>query len=200
MYNVALFLHLLGVALLVGSVTTTLVATLRVQTAGSVAELRSLTAVTKRIDVVIIPAMLLLIGPGLYMVSQHGGDGSIPWSAGWVGTALVVVLALAVIGGTVEARNDKRLRDAIASASGEWPQDDLRELQRASSPIYVGFFGASQIVALLFLMTNKPGLAGAIAACAVAASASAIAASIRIRSVRRASNVPRELTSESEVS
>jgi Na+-driven multidrug efflux pump len=108
----------------------------------------------------------------------------------WVGTALVVALMLAVIGGTVEARNAKRLREAIASASGEWAQDDLRGLQRVSSPIYVGFFGAFQIVALLFLMTNKPGLAGAIAGCAVAASASALAASVRIRLVRRARNVP----------
>jgi hypothetical protein len=72
-YNFALFLHLLGVVLLVGAVTTTLVATWRAQTTGSVAELRSLIAVTKRIEVVMIPAMLLIIGPGLYMVSRHGG-------------------------------------------------------------------------------------------------------------------------------
>lgn len=188
MYNFALFLHLLGVVLLVGAVTTTLVATLRAQTTGSVAELRSLTAATKRIEVVMIPAMLLIIGPGLYMVSRHGGDGSIPWSAGWVGTALVVAVLLAVIGSTVEAGYAQRLRDAIASASGEPPHDDLSELQRASIPIYVSFFGGSQIVALLFLMTIKPGLAGSIAACAVAAAASAIAASVRIRAVRR--NVP----------
>lgn len=184
MYNVALFLHLVGVALLVGAVTTTLVATLRAQTAGSVTELRSLTAVTKRIEVVMIPAMLLIIGPGLYMVSRHGGDGSIPWSAGWVGAALVVAVLLAVVGSTVEARYAQRLRDAIASAPGELPNDDLRKLQRAPLPLYMSFIGGSQIVALLFLMTIKPGLAGSIAACAVAAVASAIGASLRIRAVR----------------
>lgn len=190
MYNAALFLHLLGVVLLVGSVTTTLLATLRVQTAGSVAELRSLTAVTKRIEAVIVPAMLLIIGSGLYMVSQHGYHGSIPWSAGWVDTALGVTVLLSVIGRTVEARDAKRLHAAIDGAPGERPQADLREVQLASSPIYSVFFGTSQVVALLYLMTNRPGLAASIAVCAVAAVASAIAATIRIRSVRRATRLP----------
>ncbi len=190
MYNFALFLHLVGVVLLVGAITTTLVATLRVQTTGSVAELRSLTAVTRRIEIAMIPAMLLIIGPGLYMVSRHGGDGSIPWSAGWVGTALVVAVMLAVMGSTVEARYARRLRDAIANAPGESSQDDLRELQRASIPIYASFLGGSQIVALLFLMTMKPSLVGSIAACVVAAAASAIAGAVRIRAVGR-KEIPR---------
>jgi hypothetical protein len=186
MYNAALFLHLLGVVLLVGAVTTTLVTTLRVQTAGSVAELRTLTAVTKRIEAFIAPGMVLIIGTGLYMVSQHGDDGSIPWTAGWVDTALFIAVLLSVIGRTVEARDAKRLHTAIDRASDEWPHADLRRLQLAASPIYSVFFGTSQVVALLYLMTNRPGLAISIAACAVAAAVSAIAATIRIRSVRAA--------------
>ena len=75
MYDVALFLHLVGVVLLVGAVTTTLVATLRVQRAASVAEVVTLTAVTKKVDVVIGPGLLLILGSALYMLSKHGGDG-----------------------------------------------------------------------------------------------------------------------------
>jgi hypothetical protein len=190
MYNAALFLHLLGVVLLVGSVTTTLLTTLRVQTAGSVAELRTLTAVTKRIEAFIAPGMVLIIGTGLYMVSQHGYHGSIPWSAGWVDTALFIAVLLSVIGRTVEARDAKRLHAAIDNAADKWPQADLRKLQLAASPIYSVFFGTSQVVALLYLMTNRPGLAVSIAACAIAAAVSAIAATIRIQSVRRAVQVP----------
>jgi uncharacterized membrane protein len=188
MYNAALFLHLLGVVLLVGSVTTTLLTTLRVQTAGSVAELRTLTAVTKRIEAFIAPGMVLIIVTGIYMVSQHGYHGSIPWSAGWVDTALFIVVLLSVIGRTVEARDAKRLHAAIDSASDEGPQADLRKLQLAASPIYSVFFGTSQVVALLYLMTNRPGLPISIAACAIAAAVSAVAAAIRIRSVRRSAH------------
>lgn len=185
MYNAALFLHLLGVALLVSSVTITLLALLRIQTAGTVRELRSLIAGTKRVEVVIGPAMLLIIGSGLYMVAQHGDQGSNPWTAGWVITSLVVTVLVAVIGVTVEGSDDRRLRAAIASAEGELPHADLREIQLAPRLTYLVSFGTFQVVALLFLMTNRPGLVVAIAACVIAAVASAIAASIRLRSVRR---------------
>jgi Predicted integral membrane protein (DUF2269) len=190
MYNAALFLHLIGVVLLVGSVATSLVTTLRVQTAASVVELRTLSAVTKRIEVFIAPGMVLIIATGLYMVSQHGYHGSIQWSAGWVDTALFISVLVAVIGRTVEARDAKRLQAAIESANDERPEADLRKLQLAASPIYSVFFGTSQVIALLYLMTNRPGLAISIAACAIAAVVSAIAAAIRIRSVRRAAQAP----------
>jgi predicted integral membrane protein DUF2269 len=190
MYNVVLFLHLIGVVLLVGSVTITLVSTLRAQTATTVAELRSLTAATKRIEVVLAPAMVIIIASGLYMVSQHSDNGSIPWTAGWVITSLVVAVLLAVIGNTIEARDAKRLHAAIASAPEGRPQAELRQLQLASSPIYSVFFGSSQVVALLYLMTNRPGLATSIAACVIAAAASFAAAAIRMRSVRRVARVP----------
>lgn len=189
MYNAALFLHLLGVVLLVGAVTTSLLTTLRVQTAGSVAQLRSLTAVTKWIEAVIAPAMVLIIGCGIYLVSQRDDHGSVPWNAGWVVVSLVITLLLVVIGVTVEASDAKRLHTAIANATDEWPQADLRDVQLASRPVYVVFFGTSQVVALLFVMTNRPGFVVAIAACVIAAVASAIAATIRIRSVRRAALV-----------
>jgi Predicted integral membrane protein (DUF2269). len=185
MYDAVLFLHLLGVALLIASVTTTVLAMLRIQPAETVRKLRTLVAGTKRVEVVIIPAILLIIGSGLYLVSQHSDDGSIPWTAGWVITSLVVTVLLAVIGATVEASDDRRLRAAIANASGELPGADLREVQLAARPTYVVFFGTSQVVAILFLMTNKPCLAVAIAACAIAAAASAIAAFFRVRSIGR---------------
>jgi len=189
MYNAALFLHLIGVVVLVGAVTTTLLTTLRVQTAGSVAELSTLTAVTKWIEGFIAPGMVLIIVTGLYMVSQHGYHGSIPWSAGWVDTALFIAVLLTVIGRTVEARDAKRLHTAIGEASDGQPQASLRKLQLAPSPIYSVFFGTSQVIALLYLMTNRPGLAASIAACAIAGIVSAIAAAVRIRSVRRAVHV-----------
>ena len=190
MYNIALFLHLLGVVFLAGAIATSLLAALRVQTADSVAQLRSVTAVAEWIEAVIVPGLGLIIVAGVYMVSQHGYHGSTPWTAGWVVTSFAVTVLLSVIGGTVERRDAKRLHTAIASASGGKPNADLRNLQLASSPIYTVFFGTSQVLAVLFLMTNRPTLAVSIAICVVAAVASVIAGTIRLRSVRRATHVP----------
>lgn len=116
------------------------------------------------------------------MVAQHGRN---PWGAAWVISSLVLTVVVSVIGVTVERIDDKLLRTAVAHATGETPGADLRTVQLAARPIYVLFFSSSLVVALLFLMTNRPGLVVSIAAPVIAAVASVIAASIRVRSVRR---------------
>lgn len=183
MYAIALFVHLLGVALLVGAVTTTVLATLRAQSASTVQELRVVTAVVKKIDVVIGPAMLLILGAALYMVSRHGDDGSIHWSSGWVDVALAIFLVMAILGPTVESGHAKRILAAAAAAPDGAVGPELDALRRAAMPLYVSFFGVSQILAFLYLMTNKPSLLGALTACLVAAVISVAVAALRLRSL-----------------
>ena len=190
MYNLALFVHLLGVALLVAAMTTTLVATLRAQTAATVQDLRSVTAVTRKIDLAIGPAMLLILSGGLYMVARGGDDGGISWTSGWVDVALVIFAVMTALGPTVESGHAKRLQSAAAQLPDGPVPAELDRLRRDATALYVSFFGASQILAFLYLMTNKPGLVGSLVACAVAAVASAAASSRRLRSLSSRSSGP----------
>jgi hypothetical protein len=183
MYDAALFLHILGVVLLVGAVTTTLLATVRAQRATTVTDIASLTAVTKKIDLAIGPAMLLILASGLYMVSRGGEGGSIRWTSGWVDVAFVVFFVMAVLGPTVETGQAKRLLQLAEQAPPGPVPPELDAARRAPAGTYVTFFGVSQIVAFLFLMTNKPGLANAIAACVVAGLVSATVAGVWLRSL-----------------
>lgn len=183
MYDVALFLHLLGVVLLVGAVTTTLVATLRAQTAASVGQLRTLTAVSKKIDVVITPATLLILASGLYMVARHGDDGGIHWTSGWVDVAIGIFLLMSVLGPTVEAGHAKRLLQAVQGLPDGPVPADLDALRRSPLATHVSLFGAAQIVTFLYLMSNKPGLAGSLVAVAIATAVSAVIAALRLRSL-----------------
>lgn len=181
MYDAALFVHLLGVAMLIAAVTTSLLVTVRAHTAGSVMELRVLAAVTRKIDVVIGPAMLFILAAGLYMVGRHGDDGNIKWGDGWVDVAIFVFAVMSVLGPTVESGHAKRLL-ASAEATPDGPiTGELDALRRARLPVYVSFFGYSQILAFLYLMTNKPGFGGAIAACVVAAVVGLGIAALRLR-------------------
>ena len=183
MYDLALFLHLLGVVLLVAAVTTTLVATLRAQTAASVGQLRTLTAVTKKIDVVIGPATMLILGSGLYMVSRHGDDGGIHWTSGWVDVAIAIFLLMSVLGPTVEAGHAKRLLQAVQGLPDGPVPADVDALRRSPLATSVSLFGTAQIVAFLYLMTNKPGLVGSLVACGIAGLVSVAAAAVRLRSL-----------------
>lgn len=183
MYDLALFLHLLGVVLLVGAVTTTLVAMLRAQTAGSVGALRTLTGVVKKIDVVIGPATLLILASGLYMVARHGDDGGIHWTSGWVDVAIGIFLLMSVLGPTVESGHAKRLLQAVSQLPDGPVPADVDALRRSPLATHVSLFGTAQIVAFLYLMTNKPDLVGSLVACGIAAAAGAVVAALRLRSL-----------------
>lgn len=183
MYDIALFVHVVGVVLLVGAVTTTLLATLRAQTARTVGEVASLTAVTKKIDLVIGPATLLILASALYMVARGGDDGGIAWTSGWVDVALVIFVVMSVLGPTVEAGHAKRLMRLAAELPDGPVPPALDAARRAPAGLYVTFFGVSQIVAFLYLMTNKPSLAGSLAACVVAGLLSAVLAAARLRAL-----------------
>jgi hypothetical protein len=185
-YQFALFVHLLGVVILVAAVTTTLVSTLRAQTARSVEQIRTLTAVTAKIDILIGPAMLLILAPGLYMVARGGDDGTIHWTSGWVDTAIAVFLLMSVLGPTVESRHAKHLSRLAAELPDGPVPTVLDDLRRRPLATHVTLFGASQIVAFLYLMTTKPTLLGGIAACVLAAAVSALLAGARLRSLKTA--------------
>jgi len=197
MYDVALFVHLLGVVLLVAAVSTTLVATLRAQRAATVGEVATLTAVTKKIDLAIGPATLLILASALYMIARGGDDGGIHWTSGWVDVSLVIFLLMSILGPTVEAGHAKRLlRLAAESPDGPVPTE-LDAARRAPAGIYVSFFGTSQILAFLYLMTNKPGLLGSTTACVVAGVLAAVLATARLRALAA---TPRESSLHEEIS
>jgi uncharacterized membrane protein len=148
-----------------------------------VAEVVTLTAVTKKVDVVIGPGLLLILGSALYMLSKHGGDGSIPWTAGWVVVAFGIFLVMALLGPTVEAGHAKRvLRLAAEQPDGPVPPV-LDHARRAPVGTYVAFFGAAQIIATLFLMTVKPDLLGSLAVFALAGLLSVAVSTARLRSL-----------------
>lgn len=183
MYDAALFVHLLGVALLIAAVTTSVLVTLRAHTAKSVAEIRVIAAVTRKIDIVIGPAMLFILAAGLYMVAKGGDDGSIHWSSGWVDVALTIFAVMSILGPTIESGHAKQLLAAAEKAPDGPVVGELDALRRAAVPVYVSLFGAFQILAFLFLMTNKPGLGSAIATCAVAAVVGLGLAALRVRQI-----------------
>ncbi|MGH3471829.1 MAG: hypothetical protein ACRDPG_07265, partial [Nocardioidaceae bacterium] len=111
------------------------------------------------------------------------GDGTISWSSGWVDVALVIFAVMAVLGPTVESGHAKRIQAAAAELPDGPLPADLDRLRRDPVATYVSFFGASQIIAFLYLMTDKPGLAGALLACSVAAAVSVGVSFTRLRSL-----------------
>lgn len=164
MYDVVLFAHVLGVVLLVSSVMFSLTGVLRAHRATNVAQIRIALGGARVADALTPPAMILVWGGGLYLVSRHGDDGGIRWSSAWVVASIAIVAVMSALGPGVEGRRVARLHDAAAAAIDGPVTADLDRLRRDPALVHVLLFGSCQIVVLLFLMTNQPGLAGTLSA------------------------------------
>ena len=157
LYNVVLFVHVLGAIVLVGMgffMPIMMGALQRTPTVGGVREWAgALHAVAKLGN----PAAMLTLLTGLFMTWQE-------WSfaEGWIIVSLVLFVIAGGIAGGVLDPELKKLKTAAAEAPDGPVGQDLRELTKV--PRIHTFesllFGVD--LAIVFLMTNKPGLAGAL--------------------------------------
>lgn len=186
MYKVVLFLHLLGVAMLVMALSYSLGGFFKARMAHTVQDVRTALSFVPITERMIGPAMLVLLASGLYMVGDlHWG-----WGTGWIDVAIAIFVLMAGLGTQVEG---KRI-EAIREKAGELPDGpvpaELDAMRRDPVLTHVAFFGASQVIAFLFLMTNKPSLGGAIAAVVVAAVISVAPARMLLKPTQQAEPAP----------
>ena len=93
MYDIALFLHLVGVVMLVIALSYTLGGLFRAQRATDVGGVRSALGFVPIAERIIPPAMILILACGLYMV----GKGNWGWDTGWVDVAIAIFLLMSVL-------------------------------------------------------------------------------------------------------
>jgi uncharacterized membrane protein len=177
MYQFVLFLHLLGVVILVSALSYTLGGFFRAQRAATLGGVRSALGFVPIAERMIPVAMLLILASGLYMV----GDGHWGWSTGWVDVAIALFVLMSVLGIGVEG---KRIGAMLETATelGDGPVPAEVDAMR-NDPVltHVAVFGAWQIIAFLYLMTNKPSLGGALVTVVVAGAISVPLARLALR-------------------
>jgi hypothetical protein len=164
MYDFALFLHLLGVTTLVIALSYSLGGFFRALRAQSVGAIRSALGFVPITERLIGPAMLLILASGLYMVGKlHWG-----WDTGWVDVAIAVFVLMAVLGTAVEGKRIGALLERVEELDDGPVPAEVEAMRRDPVLTHVAFFGAFQIAAFLYLMSNKPSLGGSLLTVAVA--------------------------------
>jgi multisubunit Na+/H+ antiporter MnhG subunit len=162
-YNLALFVHVVGAIGAFIGVSVWLFAALALRRAQDVGQVRALTSLIQPSGVVTIVSILLLGVAGFYMALTVWGE-----QATWIIVATISFLLLAPFGAFVI---DPRLR-AVAKAAAAAPDGPLPTALavRTRDPlvgiglsVYVGV-----LLGIVFLMTNKPPLDVAILAMVVA--------------------------------
>ena len=160
MYQAILFGHVLGATLLVSAVVISLAAVIRASRATTVAQLHAATSAAPIVSVLMPPAMILVLACGLYLVARHGGDGSVSWTSPWVDTAIVIFTLMSILGPLIEDRRTKRLCQAANAAADGPLGPELDRLRRDPLHLHVTFFGACELITVLYLMTARPGFTG----------------------------------------
>lgn len=177
MYDFVLFLHLTGVALLILSLSYSLGGFFVARRARTVAGVRSALTFVPIVEKTIGPAMLLLLASGLYMVGKlHWG-----WGTGWVDVAIAIFVLMGFLGNKVEGKRIEAIREQVAELPDGPVPAEVDALRHDPILTHVAFFGAFQVWAFLYLMTNKPGWGGAIATVAIAGSVSLVPARLALR-------------------
>jgi hypothetical protein len=171
-YGVVLFLHLVA---LLGAISTAGVAHFaeaRLGAAETVAAARPWAALLNRLGPVFPSALLVLLASGAYLVHRDW-----TWNRGWIEAGLVGVVLLLANGAGIVGRRNRMLTRALATAGDGPVTEHLLQLTRRHFGGIASWANTGLAVGVVFVMTTKPGLAGSLAALAVAVALGIVVAS-----------------------
>lgn len=180
LYHIALFIHISGAVLWFIGVGLNWLGLNRLRRADRVEQAREVSALLHVLERLFSLGLVLLLGSGLYMTITTWG-----FTLAWLDAALVTMIALPILGASVNGRRLRRIRQ-MASTQPDGPLSaNLRV--RTSDPVLVFW---SRLVALLgwwivFLMTLKPDLFGTLAALGVTLALGVFFALLAQRSLRK---------------
>lgn len=162
LHGTALWLHVVLAILLVGGSAWAHLAGIRLRAAETVAEAR---AHVEALRVFVAASMPLAVGTlvaGAYLATV----GSL-WTAPWLVTSLVLFAAVGALSGSQVDPAVKQLVAALDEAPpGPVPTDVRRRMHAPGASTIPAVFAGVDL-ALVFLMTNKPGLASSVSIAAI---------------------------------
>ena len=168
-YDVALFLHLLGVTMLFGGIALQPAAGARLRRAGTFGEVRQWLGFVRPAGRVLPIAGALILVTGLYMTARE-------WSlrTPWIAVGFLTLLGMVAIGATVIRGAYSRLGRAAGVADGDLtaPVVRLARSRHLWVPL-TALNGAA--IGVLWLMTIKPAWPASIGVVAAAAALGAAA-------------------------
>lgn len=156
-YTVALFAHIVGVLTLFISMALQWLITLRLRSAGSLAQAREWSGIAKSLNRLAPVSGVLILGAGIYMTA-------ISWSmlTSWVDVSLAAMAIMMALGMGVVARRLRAIQRAAAAATTEAIPAAMRD-QIDDPALWVSMqMSIAVALGIVFMMTTKPNLTGSV--------------------------------------
>ena len=189
-YHYVLYVHLLSLFVGIGAGAVLLACLLRLRAARTLEQAAPWGMLAGQVGKFFPVAILGLFGTGLYMTTET----SFPWSmsTGWVDVGIAALVLLFVQGGGIAERTGHKLGVAL-QANGPGPLGpEARRMALHPGLWVVEFSNLGVVFAVVWNMTQKPGLGGSIVALVVGYAVGAALALLVTRSPQE------ELASASE--
>ena len=161
-YHYVLYLHLLSLFVGIGAGSVLLACLLRLRAARTLEQAAPWGMMAGQVGKFFPVAILGLFGSGLYLTTED----TFPWSmgTGWVDIGIVALVVLFVQGAGIAERTGHKLGAAL-QANGPGPLGpEARRMALHPGLWVVEFSNLGIVFGVVWNMTQKPGLGGAIAA------------------------------------
>jgi hypothetical protein len=152
-YELALFLHIVGVFGIAGAATSELLSLSWMRRVTTVAEARPLSLLAVWTDRAFAVAAVLVLAAGIYMVE----DADWGWGTGWMNTSLIALIIMFAGGALLLTPRVGAIHKALDGAPDGPIPDDVRE--KIGDPLLWGTLHAFALalIAIIWNMTTKPG-------------------------------------------
>jgi hypothetical protein len=158
-YHVVLYIHLLALFIGIGAGAVVAVCLLQLRAARTLADALPWGVVAGKTERAFPIAILGLFGTGAYMTSDIW-----TWSTRWIDVSIAGLVLLAIQGPLVGGRAAKKLEQAL-HANGPGPLGErARQMTRQPGLWITEFANLGVVFGIVWNMTEKPGVGGAIAA------------------------------------
>lgn len=179
-YELLLAVHILGAVVLVGSSFLGPALSAAIRRQATIDSLRPVVALTHTVIKATMPAALVTLAAGLYLAFTA-------WSwEGWIVVSLVAFLAAGAVAGRVIEPAIGRLHAVLETADHGPVTSEVERLRSAPAVVALEPIFLATDVAIVFMMTNKPGWTGSLTAVVVALACGGLLAARALRSHRPA--------------
>ncbi|WML60430.1 hypothetical protein [Neobacillus sp. PS2-9] len=157
LYNIVLFIHILGAVIMFVAVAFTLLAMISMLYSTKTEGLRNWAALAVKLDGLLPFSVILILVPGLYLVFTSWG-----WGNSWVDISLALLLIMTVMGPIINLRRLKSILNGAIDETEVVPSAGLLEKVRDRILWNSVLIMTMLTISILFLMTVKLSMSGSI--------------------------------------
>ncbi|MEH7439922.1 hypothetical protein V7182_20980 [Neobacillus drentensis] len=175
LYNIVLFIHILGAVVMFVAVGFTLLAMISMLYSTKTEGLRNWAALAVKLDGLLPFSVILILVPGLYLVFTSWG-----WGNSWVDISLAMLLFMTFMGPIINLRRLKSVLNGAIAETELVPSAGLLEKVRDRTLWNSVLIMTMLTISILFLMTVKLTMSGSIITVVIAIILGLFAANILI--------------------